>query len=128
MNIRIGNLEVKGSKKKLVKVEEYFKKNNIKTLKDIENIKSDNIKVFQFWNETGVDIISLEINEYNALEEFEKSIRQTKRRYKKEEIIYEDIEDKVSYKIVSFIMKIVLLIGMISYLIIVFSLPLVRTI
>ena len=58
-------LEIKGHQnKKLEQVVQYFRRNNINTLRDIEDIKRDNIKVFKFWNETGVDIASLEIKKY----------------------------------------------------------------
>lgn len=120
--MRIGSLEVKGAKKKLTKVIEYFKQNNISTLKDIEDIKKDNIKVFQFWNETGVDIISLEINEYRPELDF-----RVRKHY---DIIIDktsEYENSLEFKIIKFVMSIVILLGLLGYLFTFLSYPIVRT-
>lgn len=115
-------LEIKGSKnKKLEQVVKYFKNNNINTLKDIEDIQSDNIKVFQFWNETGVDIESLEIRKYTP----EKKNQSRKLKYIDK--TYE-IEETVGFMILKIVMSGVLLIATLSYLIIFLGLPIVRII
>lgn len=104
-------LEIKGHKnKKLEQVIQYLKNNNINTLKDINNIKSDNIKVFKFWNETGVDIASLEVKEYTP--EFKI------KRYNSNIIIDNtaEFENSLEFKIVKFFMSIVLLLGILGYL------------
>lgn len=115
-------LEIKGSAKKLTKVIEYFEKNNIKTLKDINNIKSDNIKVFKFWNETGVDIASLEIKEYAP--EFKI------KRYNSNMIIDNtaECENSLEFKIVKWFMSIVLLLGLLGYLFTFLSYQIVRVV
>ena len=104
-------LEIKGHQnKKLEQVVQYFRRNNINTLKDIEDIKRDNIKVFKFWNETGVDIESLEIKEYTP--EFKI------KRYNSNIIIDNtaECENSLEFKIVKFFMSIVLLLGILGYL------------
>ena len=118
-------LEIKGHQnKKLEQVVKYFKNNNINTLKDIENIKRDNIKVFKFWNETGVDIESLEI------EERSKSRTDFSFYCPQSEVICEDIdiEKTLEFKIIKFIVSLFLLIGMLGYLIIIFNINIVRMI
>lgn len=115
-------LEIKGlQNKKLEQVVRYFKRNNINTLKDIKDIKSDNIKVFQFWNETGVDIESLEIKKYIPVERN----RRRKPRYIDETY---KIEETIGYKILEIVMSGVILIAVLSYLIIFLGLPIVRII
>lgn len=118
-------LEIKGHQnKKLEQVVQYFRKNNISTLRDIEDIKRDNIKVFKFWNETGVDIESLEITEYfKPRTDFSFYCQQS-------EIIYEDIdiERTLGFRIIKFIVSLFLLIGMLGYLIIIFNINIVRMI
>ena len=115
-------LEIKGHQnKKLEQVIQYFKKNNINTLRDIEDIKSDNIKVFKFWNETGVDIASLEVKEYKP---------QENNRSKKPKYIdrtYE-IEETMEFMILKIVMSGVIFIAVLSYLIIFLGLPIVRII
>lgn len=116
-------LEIKGHQnKKLEQVIQYFKKNNIKTLKDISNIKSDNIKVFQFWNETGVDIESLEVKEYTP----ELKIK----RYNSNIIIDNtaECENSLEFKMVKWFMSIVLLLGILGYLFTFLSYQIVRVI
>lgn len=115
-------LEIKGlQNKKLEQVVQYFKKNSINTLKDIEDIKRDNIKVFKFWNETGVDIESLEIKKH-TLEKINKS-----RKLKYIDKTYE-IEETVGFMILKIVMSGVILIAVLSYLIIFLGLPIVRMI
>lgn len=115
-------LEIKGPKsKKLELVIKYFKNNNINTLKDIEDIKRDNIKVFKFWNETGVDIESLEIKKYTPVE------RNKRRKLKYIDKTYE-IEETIGYKILEVVMSGVILVAVLSYLIIFLGLPIVRII
>ena len=115
-------LEIKGHQsKKLEQVVKYFKRNNINTLKDIEDIKRDNIKVFKFWNETGVDIESLEIRRYIPVE------RNRRRKPKYIDETYK-IEETVGYKILEIVMSGVLLIAVLSYLIIFLGLPIVKII
>lgn len=118
-------LEIKGHQnKKLGQVVQYFRKNNINTLRDIEDIKRDNIKVFKFWNETGVDIESLEIAEYfKPRTDFSFYCPQSA-------IIYEDIdiERTLGFRIIKFIVSLFLLIGMLGYLIIIFNINIVRMI
>ncbi len=115
-------LEIKGlQNKKLEQVVRYFKRNNINTLKDIKDIKSDNIKVFQFWNETGVDIESLEIKKYIPVE------RNRRRKPKYIDETYE-IEETIGFMILKIVMSGVILIAVLSYLIIFLGLPIVRII
>ena len=115
-------LEIKGHQsKKIEQVVQYFKKNNINTLKDIEDIKSDNIKVFKFWNETGVDIESLEIKKYIPVE------RNRRRKPKYIDKTYE-IEETVGYMILKIVMFGVILIAVLSYFIIFLTLPIVKII
>ncbi len=118
-------LEIKGHQsKKIEQVVQYFKKNNINTLKDIEDIKSNNVEVFKFWNETGIDIESLEIRKYiKPRTDFSFYCPQS-------EIIYEDIdiEKTLGFRIIKFIVSFFLLIGMLGYLIIIFSINIVRMI
>ena len=118
-------LEIKGHQSKtLQQVVQYFKNNNINTLKDIENIKRDNIKVFKFWNETGIDIETLEITEYfKPRTDFSFYCPQS-------EIVYEDIdiEKTLGFRIIKFIVSLFLLIGMLGYLVIIFNINIVRMI
>lgn len=118
-------LEIKGlQNKKLEQVVRYFTRNNINTLKDIEDIKSNNTKVFKFWNETGVDIETLDIKEYfKPRIDFSFYCPQS-------EIICEDIdiEKTLGFKIIKFIVSLFLLIGMLGYLIIIFNINIVRMI
>lgn len=115
-------LEIRGPQnKKLEQVVRYFKKNNISTLKDIEDIKRDNIKVFKFWNETGVDIENLEIRKYIPVE------KNRRRKPKYIDRTYE-IEETIGYMILKIVMSGVILIAVLSYLIIFLGLPIVRII
>lgn len=112
-------LEIKGHQNK--KLEQYFRKNNINTLRDIEDIKRDNIKVFKFWNETGVDIASLEIKKYTP-EERNKS---KKPKYIDRTYV---IEETIGFMILKIVMSGVIFIAVFSYLIVFLGLPIVKMI
>lgn len=113
-------LEIKGHQnKKLEQVVQYFRKNNINTLRDIEDIKRDNIKVFKFWNETGVDIASLEIKKYIS-EERSRKPKYIDRTY--------EIEETIGFMILKVVMSGVIFIAVLSYLIVFLGLPIVRII
>lgn len=113
-------LEIKGHQnKKLEQVVQYFRKNNISTLKDIEDIKRDNIKVFKFWNETGVDIESLEIKKYTS-EERSKKPKYIDRTY--------EIEETMGFMVLKVVMSGVIFIAVLSYLITFLGLPIVKMI
>ena len=115
-------LEIKGHQnKKLEQVVQYFRKNNINTLRDIEDIKRDNIKVFKFWNETGVDIASLEIKKYTSEE------RNKSKKPKYIDRTYE-IEETIGFMILKVVMSGVIFIAVFSYLIVFLGLPIVKMI
>ena len=60
------SLEIKGSEKKLKSVINFFEKNEISNMDDIERIKNDNLLVFRFLHETGMDIFTLDVCEYDG--------------------------------------------------------------